>query len=94
MTVERSFLIFEDEISNELVETTETCRVSLDKINSHATWLFDTGSSVHICNDRSIFSELRPTTRTVLLTGGGKVFPSGRGTVKVTIQDHLMHTPT
>ncbi|KAL6410016.1 retrotransposase [Ilyonectria robusta] len=81
MTVERSFMILEDEVSNEAMET---CKVSLDNINARMKWLFDTGSSVHICNDRSLFSELQPATRTVLITGGGKVFPSGRGTVEVT----------
>ena len=81
MTVERSFMILEDEVSN---ETMETCRASLDNVNAHMKWLFDTGSSVHICNNRSLFSELQSAARTVLITGGGKVFPSGRGTVEVT----------
>uniref|UniRef100_A0A0C4BL28 Retrovirus-related Pol polyprotein from transposon TNT 1-94-like beta-barrel domain-containing protein n=1 Tax=Fusarium oxysporum (strain Fo5176) TaxID=660025 RepID=A0A0C4BL28_FUSOF len=47
-------------------------------------WPFDTGSTVHICNRRSLLRELRSATRTVLVTGGGKVFPSGRGTVNFT----------
>jgi hypothetical protein len=79
-TVERSFMILEDEVS---IETMETCRASLDNVNAHMKWLFDTGSSVHICNNRSLFSELQSAARTVLITGGGKVFPSGRGTVEV-----------
>ncbi|KAI8416212.1 hypothetical protein FOFC_02521 [Fusarium oxysporum] len=84
MTVERSFLILEDSVSDELpMDNTEACKVSLDNISSPTAWLFDTGSSVHICNDQSLFTELQPATRTVLITGGGKVYPSGRGTVKI-----------
>ncbi|TVY74571.1 Retrovirus-related Pol polyprotein from transposon TNT [Fusarium oxysporum f. sp. cubense] len=84
MTVERSFLILEDSVSDELpMDNTEKCRVSLGNISSPTAWLFDTGSSVHICNDQSLFTELQPATRTVLITGGGKVYPSGRGTVKI-----------
>ncbi|KAG7424545.1 Retrovirus-related Pol polyprotein from transposon TNT [Fusarium oxysporum f. sp. raphani] len=84
MTVERSFLILEDSVSDELpMDNTEACKVSLDNISSPTAWLFDTGSSVHICNDQSLFTELQPATRTVLVTGGGKVYPSGRGTVKI-----------
>ncbi|RKK12579.1 hypothetical protein BFJ66_g18285, partial [Fusarium oxysporum f. sp. cepae] len=81
---ERSFLILEDSVSDELpMDNTEACKVSLDNISSPTAWLFDTGSSVHICNDQSLFTELQPATRTVLVTGGGKVYPSGRGTVKI-----------
>ncbi|OBS16014.1 hypothetical protein FPOA_27826 [Fusarium poae] len=84
MTVERSFLILEDSVSDEPpMDNTETCKVSLDSISSTAEWLFDTGSSVHICNDQRLFTVLQPATRTVLVTGGGKVYPSGRGTVKI-----------
>ncbi|RKK71949.1 hypothetical protein BFJ68_g18311, partial [Fusarium oxysporum] len=84
MTVDRSFLILEDSVSDELpMDNTETCKVSLNNISSTAEWLFDTGSSVHICNDQSLFTELQPATRTVLITGGGKVYPFGRGTVKI-----------
>ncbi|KAG7404582.1 Retrovirus-related Pol polyprotein from transposon TNT [Fusarium oxysporum f. sp. raphani] len=84
MTVERSFLILEDSVSDELpMDNTEACKVTLDNISSPTAWLFDTGSSVHICNDQSLFTELQPATRTVLVTGGGKVYPSGRGTVKI-----------
>ena len=84
MTVERSFLILEDSVSDEQpMDNAETCRISLDNVVTHAEWLFDTGSSVHICNNRTLFRELQPATRTVLITGGGKMFPSGRGTVKV-----------
>lgn len=45
-------------------------------------WLYDTGSGVHICNDRTLFltldesSHLRP-----LKTGGGLVYPAGSGSV-------------
>ncbi|KNB04742.1 hypothetical protein FOXG_16368 [Fusarium oxysporum f. sp. lycopersici 4287] len=57
---------------------------SLDNISARMKWPFDTGSTVHICNRRSLLRELRSATRTVLVTGGGKVFPSGRGTVNFT----------
>ncbi|KAF6515608.1 hypothetical protein HZS61_004349 [Fusarium oxysporum f. sp. conglutinans] len=83
-TVERSFLILEDEISNAPVQVVEKCRISASYESKPERWLFDTGSSVHICNDRHLFSSLQPATRTVLITGGGRVYPSGRGTVKMT----------
>ncbi|KAG7428932.1 hypothetical protein Forpi1262_v009486 [Fusarium oxysporum f. sp. raphani] len=67
-TVERSFLILEDEISNAPVQVVEKCRISASYESKPERWLFDTGSSVHICNDRHLFSSLQPATRTVLIT--------------------------
>ncbi|GKU09092.1 unnamed protein product [Fusarium langsethiae] len=57
-TVERSFLILEDEISNAPVQVVEKCRISASYESKPERWLFDTGSSVHICNDRHLFSSL------------------------------------
>jgi hypothetical protein len=52
--------------------------------SNNKQWLFDTGSTVHICTDRSLFSELRRSGNLgVVRTGGGPVSPQGVGTVKV-----------
>src|SRR5690606_27760644 len=50
-------------------------------------WLFDTGSTVHICNDKALFKELQtPSTGLgVILTGGGPMKPQGIGTVKIMV---------
>ncbi|RKK10459.1 hypothetical protein BFJ65_g14459 [Fusarium oxysporum f. sp. cepae] len=67
MTVERSFLILEDSVSDELpMDNTERVRSPLI-------------TSLHPRHGCST----QPATRTVLVTGGGKVYPSGRGTVKI-----------
>ena len=44
--------------------------------------LYDTGSCTHIINDRKWFVDFDPDRRTlpVLITGGGPVYPQGRGT--------------
>ena len=54
--------------------------------NNKGLWLFDTGSTVHICNNKSLFSELsRPKRLGVVRTGGGTVKPEGVGTVKINV---------
>lgn len=90
ITIKRSFLILEGNASDEQVlDKTETYRVSLDNITSYTAWLFDISSSVHICNDQRLFTNQQLTTRKVLVTGGGKVYPSGRGITKVCFIDKL-----
>ena len=46
-------------------------------------WLYDTGSSVHIVNNRKWFKEYKPNTGNLrpVYTGGGPVTPKGVGTV-------------
>ncbi|KAK4158592.1 hypothetical protein QBC43DRAFT_188930, partial [Cladorrhinum sp. PSN259] len=47
-------------------------------------WLFDTGSTVHICNNKALFTDLRYSSSLGTVgTGGGPVKPKGVGTVKV-----------
>src|SRR5512140_857730 len=49
-------------------------------------WLFDTGSTVHICNDRTLFTELSNSANLgTIRTGGGPVQPQGVGTVKISV---------
>ena len=49
-------------------------------------WLYDTGSSVHISNDRSWFSDFEPNSGHLnrVITGGGPLIPSGKGSVTLT----------
>ncbi|KAM7182561.1 hypothetical protein V8F33_014218, partial [Rhypophila sp. PSN 637] len=60
----------------------------LDQETFHSTdskpWLFDTGSTVHICTDKSLFSQLElKSTLSDLRTGGGPVRPLGIGTARL-----------
>jgi len=56
---------------------------------THSTrklWLFDTGSIVYICNDKSLFIKLsRPIKLSIIHTRGGTVKLEGVGTVKVEV---------
>ena len=54
--------------------------------NNKGLWLFDTGSTVHICNNKSLFLGLsRPKKLGVVRTSGGTVKLEGVGTVKVNV---------
>lgn len=65
-------------------ELPESLDYSHSTRHNNAQWLFDTGSTVHICNDKTLFTGLtRPTTLGVVRTGGGLVRPQGIGTVKI-----------
>ncbi|KAK4158635.1 hypothetical protein QBC43DRAFT_192620, partial [Cladorrhinum sp. PSN259] len=48
-------------------------------------WLFDTGSTVHICNDKCLFTNLdeSPSSCGTVKTGGGPVPAKGIGTVRL-----------
>jgi len=54
--------------------------------NYKGLWLFDIGFTVHICNNKSLFSELsRPIKLSVVRTKGGTIKPEGVGTVKIDV---------
>ena len=49
--------------------------------------ILDSGSSIHIFNDRTRFRDLRPApANTSVLTGGGNCLIEGYGTVDVTVK--------
>ncbi|KAM7182530.1 hypothetical protein V8F33_014242, partial [Rhypophila sp. PSN 637] len=48
-------------------------------------WLFDTGSTVHICNNRALFQDYEKLKKPGMVsTGGGPITPQGKGTVEIT----------
>ncbi|KAJ6061516.1 uncharacterized protein N7446_005636 [Penicillium canescens] len=54
----------------------------------HDRWILDTGSGVHVCNERSWFVNLTPV-KEALVTGDGSTAVIGRGTVKLTGADPI-----
>ncbi|KAJ6018972.1 hypothetical protein N7522_001039 [Penicillium canescens] len=54
----------------------------------HDRWILDTGSGVHVCNERSWFVNLTPAKES-LATGDGNTAVIGRGTVKLTGADPM-----
>ena len=66
----------------EPIEAPEAHRADHD---SKKQWLFDTGSTVHICNDKSLFTTLNQSSDCygTVKTGGGPVPTKGIGTVQL-----------
>ena len=51
-------------------------------------WLYDTGSSQHISNDRSLFKTFYNSSKLPeVLTGAGPIRPHGRGTVQLVLSN-------
>ena len=60
---------------------------SLEKTSEKMTWYLDSGGSRHLCNDRSLFSNLRPMSID-FVTAGKKIIRSGEfGTVFISLAD-------
>src|SRR5690606_35105745 len=76
--------VFGADSDSESIAVEEIPKFSHSTTKNNSQWLFDTGSTVHICNDKTLFSNLRSsTTLGTVGTGGGPVKPLGIGTVEI-----------
>lgn len=73
-----------DEPKEEDLEALELIGYNHSTTRQSTQWLFDTGSTVYIYNDKRLFTSLRkPEKLGLVRTGGGTITPQGIGTVRV-----------
>ena len=56
--------------------------------NLQDKWMLDPGSNMHVCNSRTLYTELKPATPgDIVITGGGPICIHSYGTVKLKVKD-------
>ena len=61
--------------------------VSREKLHTHE-WLLDSGASQHMCNEKSYFIDIVPTTSIkIWLADGGCIIPKGMGDIQLLIKN-------
>ena len=76
--------VFSNQISKQVIDNGSVCNTVLKDL-----WIFDTGTSIHISNDKKWFVDLRPCTAKFKTSNEGSyLYAEAIGTVKLTMQNN------